>query len=71
MDIVGLLRWGFEFGARVWASIANRKRNKLQKRRLELEKESKSAQVNGDLNALRIARAEIEEIDRKLTTGDY
>lgn len=60
-----------EFVNRVWDYVKNRPKKRLEKRRRELEEESVRAQLDGDLHALYIKRAEIDEIDRRLSTGEY
>lgn len=56
---------------RVWDFISNRPKKKLKKRRLELEEQSRQAQLNGDLDELRKIRGQIEEIDRDLKSDNY
>lgn len=60
-----------EFVNRVWDYFKGRPKKRLEKIRQELEEESRRAQLNGDVDALRTKRAEIAEIDRRLSTGDY
>lgn len=60
-----------EFVNRVWDYVSGRPKKQLEKQRRELEEESRRAQLHGDLDALRVKRAEIAEIDRKLSTNDY
>jgi hypothetical protein len=59
------------FIGRVWDWVNGRPKQKLIERRIVLEEESRSAQLIGDLDALRKVRAEINDIDRRLVSGDY
>jgi DNA polymerase/3'-5' exonuclease PolX len=56
---------------RVWDYLSGRPRERLEQERIRLEDVSRQAQITGDLVGLRRARAQIEEVDRKLRTGDY
>ena len=56
---------------RIWDYVNGRPRAKLEERRLLLEEESRTMQVTGDLVGLRRTRAQLEEVDRKLRTGNY
>lgn len=56
---------------KIWDWLKGRPKQKLENRRMILEEESRQAQLIGDLDALRKARAEINDIDRRLATGDY
>lgn len=56
---------------RVWDYVNGRPRARLNERRLVLEEESRTMQITGDLTGLRRVRAQLEEVDRKLRTGDY
>ena len=60
-----------QLALRIWDYISGRPRQKLHDRRIELEAESCKALLDGDLVALRRTRAQLEEVDRKLRTGDY
>ena len=71
MDIIGLLRAAIELVLRVWGWVSGRSKQQLLSSRRELEEKSREAQLSGDLNALREIRAQIEEIDRRLDSGDY
>jgi hypothetical protein len=71
MDIIGMLRSFFEVVIRVWDKLSGRSKRKLEIERMNLEEQSRQAQIVGDLNALRRIRGQIEDIDRKLSTGSY
>jgi hypothetical protein len=60
-----------EFVNRVWDYFKGRPKKRLQEIRRELEKECRRAQLDGDLDALLLKRAEIAEIDRRLSVGEY
>ena len=59
------------FIGRVWDWANGRPKQKLIEKRIWLEEESRKAQLIGDLDGLRKARAEINDIDKRLATGDY
>lgn len=65
------LSTAFALILRIWDLFSGRAKKKLEDRRLELEAASRQAQIDGDLDDLRKFRAEIDEIDRKLQSGDY
>jgi hypothetical protein len=48
-----------------------RPKAKLEDRRMILEDESRAAQIKGDVHEMVRVRAQIEDIDRKLKSGDY
>jgi hypothetical protein len=56
---------------RIWDWLNGYPKKKLLDKRLALEVESRQHQLNGDLDGLRRVRAELQEVDRKLATGDY
>jgi hypothetical protein len=43
---------------------------KLKESRKEWEEKSRQAQIKGDLHGMQEARAQIEDIDRRLKSGD-
>lgn len=51
--------------------VKGRPKKKLEDHRKELEVESRQYQLNGDLSQLRRVRGEIQDIDRRLQSGDY
>jgi hypothetical protein len=51
--------------------MKGRPKTKLQDKRSELEIASRAAQVKGDIHELVAIRAEIEDIDKRLKSGDY
>lgn len=59
------------FVGRVWDWVNGRPKQKLIDRRMILEEDNRKAQLIGDLDALRKTRAEINDIDHRLATGDY
>ena len=59
------------FIMKIWDWFKGYPKLKLENRRLVLQEESRQAQLIGDLDALRKARAEINDIDNRLDTGDY
>lgn len=69
--MIALITVSLEFILKVWGWVSGRSRQKLEQRRIALQDQSKQAQIDGDLDALRKVRAEIDEIDRRLITGDY
>lgn len=69
--MIDLLRATIEFILKVWGWVSGRSLKQLKSRRLELQEKSRQAQLDGDLDALRKTRAEIEEVDRRINTGDY
>lgn len=71
MGIIDLIRATIEFILRVWGWVSGRPKQQLHSKRVMLEEQSRQAQLDGDLDVLRKTRTEIEEIDRKLSTGDY
>lgn len=71
MDFVGLAKAALEFIMKVWGWASGISKRKLESNRRDLEEESRQHQLNGDLDQLRRVRGEIQEIDRKLSTGDY
>lgn len=56
---------------KIFGWVGDRPKKELENKRIELEEQSRQAQLNGDLNALRKSRAEIEEIDRRIRSNDY
>lgn len=56
---------------RVLDWVKGRPKAKLEDHRKELEVESRQYQLNGDLDQLRRVRGEIQDIDRRLQSGDY
>lgn len=52
-----------------WAK--GRPKKKLEERRSELEEASRQAQVKGDVHELVAIRAQIEDIDSRLKSGNY
>lgn len=68
MNVLPIIRWGLELVGRVLGYFANKKLTDLQSRRASLERESVIAQSNGDVNALRRIRAEIDEVDIRIST---
>lgn len=71
MGIIDLIRATIEFILRVWGWVSGRSKQKLHNERIALEEQSRQAQLDGDLNALRKIRASIEEVDRRIESGDY
>ena len=71
MSIIAMLTGAFEFINRVWGWVSGRAKKKLLNKREELEKESRRAQLDGELDTLRRVRGEIQELDRKLQSGNY
>lgn len=71
MGIIDLIRAAIEFILKVWGWVSGRSLQKLKNKRTELEAKSRQAQLDGDLDVLRKTRAEIEEVDRRIDTGDY
>lgn len=69
--MIALITTVLEFIMWAWERMSGRAKKRLQDKRVELEKESRRAQLDGELDTLRRVRGEIEEIDRKLFTGDY
>lgn len=55
----------------IWDWVKGHPKQKLEQQRMILEDESEKAQVIGDLDALRKIRAQIENIDKRLISGDY
>jgi hypothetical protein len=51
--------------------MKGRPKAKLEDMRMLLEDESRTAQIKGDLNAMVRIRAQIENIDSKLKSGNY
>jgi hypothetical protein len=51
--------------------MKGRPKAKLEEQRDELEIASRAAQIKGDIYEMRRIRAQIENIDRKLKSGDY
>lgn len=51
--------------------MKGRPKKKLEDRRKELEVESRQYQLDGNLDQLRRVRGEIQDIDRRLQSGDY
>jgi hypothetical protein len=51
--------------------VKGRPKAKMEESRKVWEEASRVAQLKGDLNEMQRARAEIEEIDRRLASGDY
>ena len=71
---VGIAAFGtaiLTFIIKVWEWVSGRGKRRLTNSRVEWEEKSRIALLNGDLDGLRMARAEIETIDRKLASGDY
>jgi len=56
---------------KIWDTVSNRPKRKLENERRELEKKSLEAQMKGDINEMQRIRAQIIEIDRRLAIGDY
>ena len=71
MGVIGLIRVAIEFILKVWGWVSGRSLKQLKSKRLELQEKSRQAQLDGDLDVLRKTRAEIEEVDRRINTGDY
>lgn len=69
--MIALITTVLEFIMWVWGRISGHAKQALQNKRVELEAESRRAQLDGELDTLRRVRGEIEEVDRKLSTGDY
>jgi hypothetical protein len=69
--MVGLLRAAIELILKVWGWVSGRSLQQLKSKRVELEAQSRQAQLDGDLDALRKTRAEIQEVDRRISIGDY
>ena len=55
-----------EIVLKAWDAIKDHPRAKLASKRVELESQSRQAQIDGDVDALRRIRAEIDEIDLAL-----
>ena len=55
----------------IWDWVKGHPKRKLEQQRMILEDESLKAQLIGDLDALRKVRAQIEDIDKRLVSGDY
>jgi len=51
--------------------MKGRPKAKLEDRRMILEDESRAAQIKGDIHEMVRARAQIEDIDRRLKSGNY
>ena len=51
--------------------VKGRPKKKLEDHRKELEVESRQYQIDGNLTQLRRVRGEIQDIDRRLQSGDY
>lgn len=60
-----------EFFIKLFDYISGRSKQKLLNSVIELEKQSRQAQLNGDLDMLRRSRAELEEIRRRLDMHEY
>lgn len=71
MGVIGLLRATIEFILKVWGWVSGRSLQQLRNKRIVLEEKNRQAQLNGDLDELRKTRAEIQEVDRRINTGDY
>lgn len=71
MGIISLLASIIEFVVKVWGWISGRSKQKLINSIIELEKQSRQAQLNGDLDMLRRVRGELEEARRRLDMGEY
>lgn len=71
MGAMSTIQAAIELTLKIWGWVSGRAKKKLQNRRIELQEENRKAQIDGDINALRRTRAQIEEIDRRLDTGDY
>lgn len=69
--MIGLLRAAIELILKVWGWASGRLLKQLKSKRIELEAKSRQAQLDGDLDVLRKTRAEIEEVDRRISVGDY
>lgn len=69
--MIGLLRAAIELILKVWGWASGRSLKQLKSKRIELEAKSRQAQLDGDLDVLRKTRAEIEEVDRRISVGDY
>lgn len=51
--------------------VKGRPKAKLEDRRMILEDESRAAQIKGDVHEMVRIRAQIEDIDRRIKSGDY
>jgi len=51
--------------------MKGRPKKKLEDQRKDLEVESRQYQLEGNLDQLRRVRGEIQDIDRRLQSGDY
>jgi hypothetical protein len=71
LSILGAIRATIELVLRIWGWVSGRSKQRLQNKRIVLEEQNRQAQLDGDLDALRKTRAEIEEVDRRLLSGDY
>ena len=59
-----------EIVLKAWDVIKDHPRAKLASKRVELESQSRQAQIDGDVDVLRKTRAEIDEIDLALAVDD-
>lgn len=67
--IIPIISYGLELANKIWDAF-NPKR-KLERQAIKLEDEITKAQIKGDVNELRTKRAMLEDVRRKLSTGDY
>lgn len=51
--------------------LKGRPKAKLEDSRMILEDESRAAQIKGDVHEMVRIRAQIEDIDRRIKSGDY
>lgn len=69
--MIDMIRAAIELILKVWGWVSGRSLQQLKNQRIVLEERSRQAQLDGDLDVLRKTRAEIEEVDRRINTGDY
>jgi hypothetical protein len=56
---------------RVLDWMKGRPKARMEESRKVWEEASRAAQIKGDIHEMQRARAEIEQIDRRLASGDY
>ena len=69
--IIGAYSKTIDVVFRILDWMKGRPKQKLEDRRTILEDESRAAQIKGDINEMRRIRAEIEDIDHRIKSGNY
>lgn len=67
--IIPIISYGLELANKIWDAFSPQR--KLKRQIVKLEKEISEAQVKGDLDELRKKRALLDDVRRRLDTGDY